>query len=113
MGFPAAIESLNNRWQRKVWDRISTNRWQRFRSNLACMWRPPCAAMHAASRKRLLEKLFSEGPAPGGNEMRAWPQGRLILIRRADNRGHVTVLGNRYCVGREWPSRLVRWTAAA
>ena len=40
--------------------------------------------------------------------LQAMPQGRLIYLRRADGRGGVVVLGQRWQVSENWPHRLVR-----
>ena len=104
-GFQAAIESLNGRWQDKVWARFEhatlrtlQNRSQRY---------------VAADRERRAARIEA---APNRTAIpRRWElnlqqplQGKIIYLRRTNDRGQVQVLGHAFPVDRAWVHRLVR-----
>jgi hypothetical protein len=104
-GFQAAIESLNGRWQAKLWARGYDE------TLVALVARS--AAWVAASRARSASRIEA---AP---ERRALPtawrfepamplEGRIIYIRRTDEQGRASLLGHRFPVDARWPHRLVR-----
>lgn len=109
-GFQAAIESLNGRWQAKVWARFEHDSMERL---VAYSDR-----YVAASRKRAvvrIEGAADRRPFPGEDKWRltkellqAAPQGRLVVLRRTNDNGVATVLGRDYVVDVNWPHRLVR-----
>ena len=104
MGFQAAIEALNGRWQAKVWARF----WE---PNLAALqarsgrW---TAAVRARSAARI-EAAPARDPFPAG-PIEPWtaPGGRIVFLRRTSEAGSASVLGHRFEVDRYWPHRLVR-----
>lgn len=105
LGFQAAIESFNGRWQSKVWARCH----HASRQALA----EQSARYIAAYRRRGAARL-AEAPA-----RRPWPtdwqldwqtplRGQLIFVRRTDATGAVAVLGHTFAVDARWVHRLVR-----
>ena len=104
-GFQAAIESFNGRWQAKVW--------ARFRHESLAALRERSARYVAASRRRgaaRLEAAPARRPFPAGWrwDPTAAPRGHLVFLRRASERGHVSLLGHTFEVAAHWPHRLVR-----
>jgi hypothetical protein len=106
-GFQAAIESYNGRWQAKVWARFKhpslaglVDRSDRYVA---------AARLRAAPR---IESAPPRRPFPAGWSMAAALRkplaGRVVLLRRSDAAGRVTVLGRQYAVDAAWPGRLVR-----
>lgn len=108
LGFQAAIESLNGRWQQKVWARFEHESLSALQSR--------SAAYVAAWRKRHAQRIEAapaRQPFPldwrlSKSVLQAPPRGRLILIRRTNDRGEVLLLGRSYPVEEHWPHRLVR-----
>jgi hypothetical protein len=104
-GFQAAIESLNGRWQEKVWARFEHTSLRTLQAR--------SARYVAASRTRhaaRIEAAPARDAAP-----RRWklnlqqpPRGTLIYLRRTNDRGEVEVLGHTFQVDRLWVHRLVR-----
>ncbi|MGK2886592.1 MAG: hypothetical protein ACSLE8_17765 [Rhodococcus sp. (in: high G+C Gram-positive bacteria)] len=104
-GFQNAIESLNGRWQAKVWFRLhhetlddvqqQTHRWV-----LATRRRAGVRIANAPARRPF--------PAHVELDLRTHPKGLVIFIRRTDDAGSATVLGHRLFVDSLWPQRLVR-----
>lgn len=104
MGFQAAIEALNGRWQAKVWARF---------------WEPTLAALQERSARwttavrvrsaARIEAAPVRDPFPDG-PVRPWsaPGGRMVFLRRTNEHGVASVLGHRFDVDRHWPHRLVR-----
>ena len=109
-GFQAAIESLNARWQAKVWARFEHVSIEALEAQ--------SDRYVEASHKRAAVRIDGapiRRPFPGPDDWRltkaalqAKPQGRLVLIRRTDDKGAATVLGRDYQVDVNWPNRLVR-----
>lgn len=104
-GFQAAIESLNGRWQAKVWARFQ-------HVSLAAL-QAPSAKYVAACRHRAATRLEAAParrpfPVPWRLNLQAHPQGRLIFLRRTTERGHASLLGHTFEVDPLWPHRLVR-----
>jgi Homeodomain-like domain len=104
-GFQAAIESLNGRWQAKVW--------ARFQHESLAALQARSAGYVAACRVRGAVRL--EGaparrpfPADWRLDLRARPRGRLIYLRRTTARGEAELLGRSFAVDALWPHRLVR-----
>lgn len=104
-GFQAAIESLNNQWQQKVWDRF-------HHQDLAALIHRSDQYV-AAVRRRRASRL--EGapvrysfPPDWDLQMNACPNGRIIYLRRTDDVGQVNLLGHGFLVDRHWCHRLVR-----
>lgn len=105
MGFQAAIESFNGRWQAKVWDRF----WSPALEDLETRSAAYIGATRARSAARI-EGAPARLPFP-----RDWafdpglpPAGRLVFLRRTSETGSAEVLGRTYPVDVHWPHRLVR-----
>jgi len=105
MGFQAAIESFNGRWQAKVWARF-------HHASLAALHARSTDYV-AASRTRIAvrrEAAPERHPFPTRwrFDLDAPLCGRLIFLRRTTERGVVTLLGHFFPVAPLWPHRLVR-----
>lgn len=105
LGFQAAIESFNGRWQAKVWSRF------RHASPEALA---DCSTRYVtASRKRAASRIEA-APArlPWPSDWRlSWQtplKGQVVFVRRCDAGGGVSVLGHHFAVDARWPHRLVR-----
>jgi transposase-like protein len=105
MGFQAAIEGFNGRWQAKVWARFhhgSLAELQARSARYVAAHRQRCVARREAAPAR---RPF---PRDWQLDVRAEPQGRLIWVRRSNERGDVQVLGRTVVVDPLWQHRLVR-----
>lgn len=104
-GFQAAIESLNGRWQAKVWHRFE-------RVTLFELLEHSDRYVAAARRRNALriERAPARTPMPNSPsiDLHAHPRGTVIFIRRTDDAGAVSVLGRRFMIDSQWPHRLVR-----
>ncbi|MDZ4287381.1 MAG: hypothetical protein U0984_05455 [Prosthecobacter sp.] len=105
-GFQAAIESYNARWQAKVWQRFThpnmTALCQRSDAYVrACQLK----AAQRIAKARGLRRAF---PARFKVDLKTPLQGTVILLRRSDEKGRVTVLGRLYKIRGNWQHRLVR-----
>jgi transposase-like protein len=104
-GFQNAVESLNGRWQTKVWRRFE----HASLADLALCsdrWRTATAIRHASRS----ERAPSRRPFPVHfvPDLQAHPSGLLIFIRRTDDHGFASLLGHRFLVAAHWAHRLVR-----
>jgi|GEM_PF-505853 len=106
-GFQASVESYNGRWQAKVWARFRhaslaalTDRSDRFVA---------AARLRSAAR---IESAPSRRPFPDGwkasEALRKPLSGRVVFLRRSNDKGQVEVLGRTFDVDKLWASRLVR-----
>lgn len=104
-GFQAAVESLNGRWQAKVWSRFE-------RITIVELLDHSDRYVAAARRQSALriERAPARSPMPSDAvlDMQTHPRGTIIFIRRTDDRGLVSVLGRRFLIDPLWPHRLVR-----
>lgn len=104
-GFQAAIESLNNRWQQKVWHRLHHESLESL-----CVRSERYTA--AARRKKALRQegapLRNPLPKDWRFDVQARPQGRLIYLRRTDDEGQARMLGRVFKVQEHWVHRLIR-----
>ncbi len=107
VGFQAAIESFNGRWQAKFW--------ARFGGRTMVGLQTRSAAWIEATRRRSAVRI--EGAPPRAAfplrtdlplDLSGPPGGRLIFLRRTDQWGRVSILNRRYPVDRRWLHRLVR-----
>jgi transposase len=104
-GFQNAVESLNGRWQAKVWRRFE-------HASLADLqqcsnrWLAATALRHAARSERAPAR--PPFPLHLVLDLRAHPTGMLIFIRRTDEHGFASLLGHRFLIDSTWPHRLVR-----
>jgi hypothetical protein len=110
-GFQAAIESLNGRWQAKVWARFQHESLEALQSQ--------SAKYVAASRVRSAVRLESapgRRPFPGDwtLDLQAHPQGRVIFLRRTTEQGAVgcwATPSQSMCCGRTaWCGVTSTWT---
>jgi hypothetical protein len=104
-GFQASIESLNCRWQAKVWRRFQHRslRGAHHRSNNYI----------TASRQRHAARI--EGAPPRQAIPQRWrlnlqapPHGRIVYLRRTNDKGSASILGHSFLVDAYWVHRLVR-----
>ena len=105
MGFQAAVESFNGRWQRQLWARFRmptlADVQARNEAYLVALRRRGAGRIEAAPPRRAL--------APGQViDPRAPATGRLVFIRRTGDTGGVTILNRPYPVDPYWVQRLVR-----
>jgi putative transposase len=104
-GFQAAIESLNGRWQSKVWSRF-------HHADLADLTAHSARYVHAVRRRRAarLAGAPQRRPFPRGwvPELQRRPQGTIVFLRRTSEAGQVFLLGRWIGVKPDWPHRLVR-----
>jgi len=104
-GFQAAVESFNARWQAKIWSR--------FEHRNLCGLKTRSRRYVQATRKRNAQRIEQ---APARRPMpRNWhldlqcpPRGKIIYLRRTDDRGKAEVLGRVFKVDTYWIHRLVR-----
>ena len=104
-GFQAAIESLNGRWQMKVW--------VRFHHDSLAALQAQSARYIAASRLRAAVRIEAAPPRrpfprPWRLNLQGPPRGRLVFLRRTSGQGSVSLLGHTFGVAPLWPHRLVR-----
>jgi Homeodomain-like domain len=104
-GFQAGIESLNGRWQAKVW--------ARFEHESLAGLQERSARYVAASRQR--SAVRREGaparlplPADWAPDPATRLRGRIIYLRRTSEAGQVSLLGRSFAVTDHWVHRLVR-----
>lgn len=104
-GIQSAIESYNNRWQQKVWQRFPMTT---FEQVCAYSARYVAAVRHknrqrqeAAPSRRLFPTDWSE---PASLQR----TGCLIYLRRTNGQGHIDLLGHDFLVSDHWLHRLVR-----
>lgn len=105
MGFQAAIESFNGRWQAKCWNRFGGATIDELEAG-STAYVGACAArgavrIEAAPSRRLL-------PAGAIAEPPSGPTGQLVYLRRTNEHGEARFLGQTFQVARSWPYRLVR-----
>jgi hypothetical protein len=105
-GFQNAIENYNGQWQAKVWGRYE------FES----LEQPKEQSERYVKAHRERSRARIEG-APERREFpRKWKyeeeekisSGRIMLIRRTNDKGSVEMPGHKIEVASEWPNRLVR-----
>ncbi len=111
-GFQAAIESYNGRWQ-APFDSAQGEVWARFthasvRSVVSRSDRYVVAArLRSAAR---IESAPRRRPFPKrwALDLRRPLRGRVVYLRRSDDKGRVHLLGHTFDVDPTWPGRLVR-----
>jgi putative transposase len=105
-GFQAAIESFNARWQAKVW--------QRFHHDSLSDLQTRSARYIQAHRQRCAQRIEAAPRRRGFPQSWRWIEkaplaaGKLIYLRRSNDRGVVELLGHRFEVHPSWTHRLVR-----
>jgi hypothetical protein len=104
-GFQAAVESLNGRWQAKVWTRFE-------RESIIELLDHSERYVSAARRQSALriDRAPHRTPMPDHPvlDLQTHPSGLVIFIRRTDDLGFASVLGHRFLIDPLWPHRLVR-----
>lgn len=105
LGFQAAVEALNGRWQRQLWARF----WDPTLAELEARSASYVVASRARSAIRI-EAAPERTPFPLERtiDLSQPPTGRLVFLRRTSDTGSVSILGRRYPVDPRWPHRLVR-----
>lgn len=104
-GFQAAIESFNGLWQSKVWSRFEHRSLRGLKTRSARYI--AAARSRAASR---IESAPSRRPFPKRwqLDLQKHPQGKIIYLRRTNDKGRISLLGHTFAVDRHWLHRLVR-----
>jgi len=105
MGFQAAIESFNGRWQAKVWSRF-------VHRSLPALQSRSCQYLDAV-RQRLAPRreaapLRDDFPRNWQLDLQQHPQGTITYLRRTNDSGHASLLGRSFLVDHHWVHRLVR-----
>lgn len=104
-GMQNVIEGFNALWQAKVWLRYRVSRLSELKARseryIAAHRARTQAVAEAAPARQAMPRRFKFDP-------QAPIRGRMIFIRRTDERGHAHMLGQRFMVSRIWAHRLVR-----
>jgi hypothetical protein len=102
LGFQASIEAYNRRWQERVW-----RRW-RHRS-LADLHRRSDAFVSAYRQAKAGRSLEHRALRRAWQEPALTPSShRLVLLRRLDGQGTLTLCAQRLQIAAHWAHRLVR-----
>jgi len=104
-GFQNAVESLNGRWQAKVWRRFEHASLEDLQLTSG-RWLAATALRSAARSERAPARRSF--PLHFVLDLQAHPIGMLIFIRRTDDQGFLALLGLRFLIDPAWPQRLVR-----
>jgi len=104
-GFQAAIESFNGLWQSKVWSRFEHRSLRGLKTRSARYI--TAARSRAASR---IESAPSRRPFPKRwqLDLQRHPQGKIIYLRRTNDKGRISLLGHTFAVDQHWLHRLIR-----
>ncbi len=104
-GFQARLENFNGRWQAKVWARFE-------HESLAAL-QTRSHEYIVAARARAASRI--EGapprrsfPADWKLDLQAPLGGRIIYLRRTNDKGYASVLGYSFAIAPDWSHRLVR-----
>jgi len=105
MGLQAMVESFNGRWSRVVWHRfhhpaLLNLKKASERYITACRAKAPSRVGDTPTRHPF--------PADWALDLQKQPKGRIIYLRRANEKGAVDFLGHTFSVDPHWPHRLVR-----
>jgi len=104
-GIQSSVESYNNRWQQKVWQRYHVHSFEELNccsSRYVNAVRQKNRQRHEASPSR---RLF---PADWTEPAHLQRSGCLLFLRRTSGLGDVDLLGHHFPVSTSWPNRLVR-----
>jgi hypothetical protein len=105
LGFQAAIENFNGRWQRTVWRRFEHSSLPSLQARSAAfitaLRRRAAARVEAAPPRRPM-------PAQWHIDLQRPLRGRVIFLCRTNERGEAHILGRPYPVAPAWIHRLVR-----
>lgn len=104
-GLQNAIESFNGKWQEKVWARFEHESHEGLRKQSdryieAKIIR--CAARRDGAPER------REFPTQWEFDAKKKVRGRIIYIRRTNDKGEASILGHQFAVDERWVHRLVR-----
>lgn len=104
-GFQASIESLNSRWQSKVWCRFEHRNLRGLKQR--------SDKYVAASRHRHAVRI--EAAPPRQAILKRWRlnlqaalHGKIVYLRRTNDKGRIPILGHSFLVDPYWVHRLVR-----
>ena len=104
-GFQGAIENFNGRWQARVWSRFHHDSLQTLQARtldyLQAARRAMAIRLQAAPKRRVF-------PANCNIDLQAYPQGKIIFIRRCSDESTVKIMGHSFHMNTSWPHRLVR-----
>lgn len=104
-GLQNLVESFNDLWQEKVWQRFEFP----HRAALAACSDRFVAALITRRAVRTERAPQRRGfPSRWQFNPRAALRGKIIFVRRADEQGQVNLLGHTWTVDPLWPHRLVR-----
>lgn len=104
-GFQAAVESLNSRWQRKVWERFHHDSVDALKERSR---RYIVAARAKSAQRQEGAPVRHPIPEDWSLSLQARPRGIVIFLRRTDGEGRVHMLGHVIKVQEYWVHRLVR-----
>jgi hypothetical protein len=104
-GFQNAVESLNGRWQVKVWNRFHH---ETLAALHACSDRFVAATRVRRAARIAAAPTRAPIPPTWQLDLQAPPTGRVVFLRRTDAHGAVAVLGHPFALDPLWPHRLVR-----
>jgi hypothetical protein len=104
-GFQAAIEGFNGLWQAKVWARFQHSSLEGLQAQSVRY-----VSAHRQRASARIEAAPPRRPFPPRwrLDLQAHPQGRLVFLRRSNERGEVQLLGRTFAVDCLWQHRLVR-----
>ena len=105
LGFQAAIENFNGRWQRAVWRRFEH---PSLPSVQARSTQFIDALRHRTAARREAAPPRRPFPLHWTSDLQHPLQGRVIFLCRTNERGEAQVLGRSYPVAPTWVHRLVR-----
>lgn len=105
MGFQAAIESYNGRWQAKVWRRFEHDSLRTLRDHSG---RYVDAARSRSAARRDAAPSRKPFPADWKLDLQTPLKGTVVFLRRTNNHGVADLLGQSYQLDPGWPNRLVR-----
>jgi hypothetical protein len=104
-GFQASVESYNGRWQRAIWERFHF-------ANIKEVQRQSDRYVEATHIKNASRRDASpdrwEFPSDWTLDYQTCPQGKVIFIRRTNDKGQVNVMGHHWILSCIGPHRLVR-----
>src|SRR5262249_40034081 len=104
-GFQAAIESFNGRWQAKVWSRFQYAQQRAVRNQsrnyIAAVRQRNAPRIEAAPTRNVM-------PDHWKLNLQTTPRGKIIFLRRTNDKGQVAILKNPFTVDQHWVHRLVR-----
>lgn len=105
-GFQNGIESYNGLWQAKVWARFEYKAMAEVQKQSS-----KYVKAHRVRRRARREAAPERRRFPldwSWDEKAKLASGRIIFIRRTNEKAEVEVLGRRYKVAKHWTNRLVR-----